>query len=223
MARAGRARRGGRGDRDRRRRHRIGDRGEQGSRHSRGDVRQRDPRALLAGAQRCQRAGARLDAGEPDEARGIVDTFIGTPMREPRYIRRLAKIRDLEDGDAAVMEPVDLQRLDPDRRRGAGVRAEAAPLRSAARCHSAAVRTAARTGCRASSDAGASRIGAARVRRRRPAASPAMIDHTLLKPDATRARDRNAVPGGGAVRVRQRLREPDVGGALRAAAARQPA
>jgi len=31
-----------------------------------------------------------------DEARAIVDTFIDTPMREPRYIRRLAKIRDLE-------------------------------------------------------------------------------------------------------------------------------
>jgi ribose 5-phosphate isomerase B len=32
-----------------------------------------------------------------DEARAIVDTFIDTPMREARYIRRLAKIRDLED------------------------------------------------------------------------------------------------------------------------------
>jgi ribose 5-phosphate isomerase B len=31
-----------------------------------------------------------------EEALGIVDTFIDTPMREPRYIRRLAKIRDLE-------------------------------------------------------------------------------------------------------------------------------
>ena len=31
-----------------------------------------------------------------DDARAIVDTFIDTPMREPRYIRRLAKIRDLE-------------------------------------------------------------------------------------------------------------------------------
>ena len=30
------------------------------------------------------------------EAVTIVDTFIDTPMREPRYIRRLAKIRDLE-------------------------------------------------------------------------------------------------------------------------------
>jgi len=31
-----------------------------------------------------------------DEARAIVTTWLGTPMREPRYIRRLAKIRDLE-------------------------------------------------------------------------------------------------------------------------------
>ncbi len=30
------------------------------------------------------------------EATAIVDTFIDTPMREARYIRRLAKIRDLE-------------------------------------------------------------------------------------------------------------------------------
>jgi len=31
-----------------------------------------------------------------DEAVAIVDAFIDTPMREARYIRRLAKIRDLE-------------------------------------------------------------------------------------------------------------------------------
>ena len=30
------------------------------------------------------------------EARAIVAMWIGTPMKEPRYIRRLAKIRDLE-------------------------------------------------------------------------------------------------------------------------------
>jgi ribose 5-phosphate isomerase B len=30
------------------------------------------------------------------DALTIVDTFISTPMREARYIRRLAKIRDLE-------------------------------------------------------------------------------------------------------------------------------
>jgi ribose 5-phosphate isomerase B len=31
-----------------------------------------------------------------DEARAIVSTWLTTPMREPRYIARLAKIRDLE-------------------------------------------------------------------------------------------------------------------------------
>lgn len=31
-----------------------------------------------------------------EQALSIVDTFLGTPMREARYIRRLAKIRELE-------------------------------------------------------------------------------------------------------------------------------
>jgi ribose 5-phosphate isomerase B len=30
------------------------------------------------------------------DALAIVDTFLGTAMREPRYIRRLAKVRELE-------------------------------------------------------------------------------------------------------------------------------
>jgi ribose 5-phosphate isomerase B len=34
----------------------------------------------------------------PEEARNIVATWMATPMRELRYIRRLAKIRDLEKG-----------------------------------------------------------------------------------------------------------------------------
>jgi ribose 5-phosphate isomerase B len=34
-----------------------------------------------------------------DQARAIVTTWLTTPMREPRYIRRLAKIRDLEERD----------------------------------------------------------------------------------------------------------------------------
>jgi ribose 5-phosphate isomerase B len=34
----------------------------------------------------------------PDEARAIVTTWLTTAMREARYIRRLAKIRDLEKG-----------------------------------------------------------------------------------------------------------------------------
>jgi ribose 5-phosphate isomerase B len=36
---------------------------------------------------------------DPDEARAIVTTWLTTPMREPRYIKRLAKIRDLEARD----------------------------------------------------------------------------------------------------------------------------
>jgi ribose 5-phosphate isomerase B len=36
-----------------------------------------------------------------DEAMTIVDTFVDTPMRELRYIRRLAKIRDLERRSAS--------------------------------------------------------------------------------------------------------------------------
>jgi ribose 5-phosphate isomerase B len=34
-----------------------------------------------------------------DEAKAIVTTWLTTPMREPRYIKRLAKIRDLENRD----------------------------------------------------------------------------------------------------------------------------
>jgi len=42
--------------------------------------------------------GATLVSAE--EARAIVTTWLTTPMREPRYIARLAKIRDLERGDS---------------------------------------------------------------------------------------------------------------------------
>jgi ribose 5-phosphate isomerase B len=35
-----------------------------------------------------------------DEAREIVDTWLATPMREPRYIRRLLKIRRLESSES---------------------------------------------------------------------------------------------------------------------------
>ena len=33
-----------------------------------------------------------------DEAMAIVDTWLSTPMTEPRYIRRLARIRAIEEG-----------------------------------------------------------------------------------------------------------------------------
>ncbi len=93
---------GGRGEADaahrhRRRRARLDHRRQQGAGGARGDVPERDAGALRAAAQRRQRAGARLDARQPpSEALAIVDTFIDTPMREARYIRRLAKIRELE-------------------------------------------------------------------------------------------------------------------------------
>jgi RpiB/LacA/LacB family sugar-phosphate isomerase len=35
---------------------------------------------------------------DADEAIGIVDTFLGTPITEPRYLRRLGKIHRLEQG-----------------------------------------------------------------------------------------------------------------------------
>ena len=55
-------------------------------------------------------------------------------------------------------------------------------------------------------DAGATRLGL-HATGGAPAAVAAMIDHTLLKPDATRQRHREAVPRGRAVQVRHRLRQ----------------
>jgi len=52
--------------------------------------------ARYAGAQRRERSDARASLVSVEEARAIVTTWLMTPMREPRYIRRLAKIRDLE-------------------------------------------------------------------------------------------------------------------------------
>ena len=43
-----------------------------------------------------------------DEAVAIVDTFIETPMREARYIRRLAKIPRSRTPRQELMQPVDL-------------------------------------------------------------------------------------------------------------------
>ena len=83
--------------RHRRRGHRLGDRRQQDRRRPGGDGDDRDDRALLARAQRRQRADARRHAGRRRTRRGRSSTtWLTTPMREPRYIRRLAKIRDLE-------------------------------------------------------------------------------------------------------------------------------
>ena len=69
-------------------------------------------------------------------------------------------------------------------------------------------------------DAGATRVGMY-AGGGAPAGVASMIDHTLLKPDATRGEHRGAVPRGGAVQVRDRLRQPDLGGAGGEAARRQ--
>ena len=143
-----------------------------------------------------------------DEAIAIVNTFLETPMREPRYIRRLAKIRDLETR-ARLMQNVDLQRLiqiiveelpRPRRRR----------RRRAARCHSAALRVL------SGSDARRPRrrrhpAGAARDRRRGRRRSRSMIDHTLLEARRDAQGHRGAVPRSRRVQVCQRLRQPDLG------------
>ena len=83
--------------RHRRRGHRVGDCGEQDRgiravdghrpKQSRDTAREHNGANVLT-------LGATLVT--PDEAQAIVTTWLTTPMREPRYIRRLAKIRDLE-------------------------------------------------------------------------------------------------------------------------------
>ena len=93
----GRARRSRRRHRHRRRRPRLGDRRQQDRRRARGDVHRPDAGALRPRAQRRQRARARRDAGHrPTRRSAIVDTLAGHADAEPRYIRRLAKIRALE-------------------------------------------------------------------------------------------------------------------------------
>ena len=94
----GRARGGRRRHRHRRRRAGVGDRRQQDPRRPRRDVHDADAGALRARAQRRQRAGARRDAAcTPAEAKEIVDTWLSTPTREARYLRRLLKIRRLEE------------------------------------------------------------------------------------------------------------------------------
>ena len=62
-----------------------------------------DARPLLARAQRRERADARRDARRRRRgARRSSTTWLTTPMREPRYIRRLAKIRRPRAPDADV-------------------------------------------------------------------------------------------------------------------------
>ena len=67
------------------------------ARRARGHVHDEDAGPLRARAQRRQRPGARARRWcRSEEAIGIVDTFLATAMTEPRYLRRLAKIQQLE-------------------------------------------------------------------------------------------------------------------------------
>ena len=133
--------------------------------------------------------GSTLLSG-PDAAIRIVDVWLGTAMREERYIRRLAKIKALgrpgrRGTERRMLNPQDLQRLidiiTEEVIAAQGVR----PTSSPCACHSV------RSDCcpdrlRVMVDAGAVRLGmnaAGGV----PSGVAAMIDHTLLKPDATRA------------------------------------
>ena len=134
--------------------------------------------------------GSTLLAG-PDAAIRIVDVWLGTAMREERYIRRLAKIK--APGRAgrpgmshAMLNPQDLQRLIEHHHRGSDRGAGRAADLDALCAATPSATTAAPIGCAAWSMP--ARPGSACTR---PAAAPSgvagMIDHTLLKPDATRA------------------------------------
>ena len=107
--------------------------------HPGGDGDDGDDRPVLAGAQRRERAHARARRwSRADEARAIVTTWLTTPMREPRYIRRLAKIRDLERSGIRDRDSIgqhDARRAPaPDRRRSSSeLAAAAAPPRGAVR------------------------------------------------------------------------------------------
>ena len=74
------------------------------------------------------------------------------------------------------------------------------------------------TVCAGVIDAGASRLGL--CREKVPSDVAALIDHTLLKADATRQEIERSV-GSTRVRFRDGVREPDLGGAVREAASRQ--
>ena len=76
----------------------LGDCGQQGPGRPGRDVHDADAGAIRAAAQRRQRARARRDDPRSGvQAREIVDTWLSTPMSEARYIRRLLKVRRLEE------------------------------------------------------------------------------------------------------------------------------
>ena len=158
-------RRGRRRHRHRRRRHRIGDRREQDPRHPRRDGDHRDDRALLARAQRRERADARRDAASTRTKRGrssttwLGDADAGAALHPPPR-------EDPRSGDAddAVTQRRAAAADRRDRRgaggaaRGVGRRRAAPAIRCCADCCPDRLRGVL--------DAGATRVGLHAARRR---------------------------------------------------------
>ena len=134
--------------------------------------------------------GSTLLAG-PDAALRIVDIWLGTPMTEARYIRRLqnsgAWRNDPRDGSTHRMSnPSGSSAARRDHRRR-GDRGAAPRGRSPAQCACHAVLyDCCPDRLRGVLDAGATRLGL-HATGGAPGRVAGMIDHTLLKPDATRA------------------------------------
>ena len=142
-------------------------------------------------------------------------TWLATPMREPRYIRRLAKIRDLGDEPEADVTRDELQRLIDVIVAGTERGASAQPHARCA-CHSVLERLLSRSPARRHRR----RRDARRRARRRAARRRRRVDDRSHAAQAGRDAqgNRGALPRGGAVQVRDRVRQPDVGGAGGAAA-----
>ena len=178
-------------------------------------VHHRDAGALRPAAQRRQRAGARLHAAVAGRGRGDPGRLhrhadARGPLHPPS--RQDSRARDAPahaDGRPRSRAP------DPDHRRGGGGGAghrRAGPMRLSRGAVRVLSRPAARGDRGRRLAAGPARLGRGRRRRGgddRPHAAQAGRDAR---------RNRGAVPRGGRVPVRQRVREPDVGGHLRPAA-----
>ena len=156
-----------------------------------------------------------LGAGFVDAARAqeIVAAFLAARCTEERHLRRVAKITAIEESFKRVTDPRLVEAV---------VRAVMAQLGTSeapCACHSVA------GGCCPDRMGrllghGAERFGLQADADLYPREIARLIDHTLLKPDATPRPDRDAVRGGAHARVRERLREPGLGAAVRGGAAR---
>ncbi len=185
--------RGRRRHRDRRRGSGIGDRRQQDPRRPRRDVHHADARAVRARAQRRQRARARRDArvagrGSRDRRRLAVDAdargAVPAPAAEdPRGSRTGSDGHAVRRSRAAHRD-----------RRGRSDGREPAARRRGARATPCS-RTAVRRVCRASSTPAPTRLGV-HAAGGAPAGVAGLIDHTLLKPDATRQEIETALPRG---------------------------